>query len=112
MEDLIVAILEYIEKEMARQYWNAHQKEIDSPFRNTGATFSNDVFTVRAYNWDGNYKPNFEYKGLKIYWYKYLGRGIELNYDDINYDDKGVTLEFLIKMLKDCKESLDNMNNL
>lgn len=103
MTELIVAVLENIETEMARQYWNKYQKEFCSPFRNTGEIYSNDIFTVRAYNWNGNYEPNFEYKNLKVYWYKWLGRGVEFECDT------EIDIKFLAHMLNDCRNSLDNI---
>lgn len=95
------AILDKIEKELSRVYWNKHQKEIISPFANTGTTFKTPIFIVRAYNWDGNYKPNFEYKDFKVYWYKHSNRGLYIEYN------KKITLDFLINMLDDCLESIE-----
>ena len=52
-----------------------------NPVSNTGAEFSNDVFSIRAYCWcDGDKHPNgcppnFECGDFKVSWYKYLGRG-------------------------------------
>lgn len=52
------------------------------PTGNTGASFENDIFALRAYDWgweDSTEEcpPNFEYKpsGFSASWYKYLGRG-------------------------------------
>lgn len=99
-KDLIVVILQAIESELSRLYFNKNQEEIRSPFSNTGETYENDTFIVRAYNWDDNEEPNFEYKGLNAWWYKHLGRGdaIEL--------DKPLTLDFVLNMLQDCMKAL------
>ena len=87
---LIQATLNKIKEEMERIYWNHHQKEMETPFDNTGLNYQNNVFIVRAYDWGGNVKPNFEYKDLKVWWYKYSNRGTYaecghvLTYDDLN----------------------------
>ena len=97
---LLSAILDKIENTMATLYWNKNQKELESPFQNTGATYQNDVFTVRAYNWDGNYEPNFLYQGLHIFWYKHSGRGIAA------YSSIRVDAEYLNVMLENCLDAL------
>lgn len=97
---VIRVALDFIRKEMDRLYWNKNQKEMSSPFDNTGETYSNDTFTVRAYNWEHNNLPNFEYKDLKVYWYKHSNRGTSavaqhtLTYEDIE------------TMIDDCCKSL------
>ena len=97
---LIESCLIKLNTEYERLYWNRHQKEADSPFYNTGITYSNGTFSVKAYDWSekGNIKPNFEYAGLKVWWYKHCFR--ELTYEGI------VTADFLQTMLKDCIESM------
>lgn len=76
-EYAIRAVLNMIRSEMDRMYWNANQKEMVSPFDNTGAEeFKADVFTVRSYNWDENILPNFETDDVKIWWYKHSNRGV------------------------------------
>lgn len=103
---LIESVLDKIESEMARIYWNYHQKEMPfSPFQNSGGEYKNDIFTVRAYDWDGNYEPNFEYKDLKIWWYKHSHRGLSWEYNH----EKNVLPPsyFLEDMLIDCINSID-----
>ena len=52
-----------------------------NPTDNSGAYFSNDVFSIRAYCWcDGDEHPkgcppNFECGDFEASWYKHLGRG-------------------------------------
>ena len=106
--ELVIAILRAIDQELSRLYFNKNQKDISSPFDNTGTEYKNETFIVRAYNWydEDNEKPNFEYKDLKVWWYKHLGRG------DYMEKEKPLTLEFLLDMLKDCMVSLENDNNL
>lgn len=106
MHPLIEAILDKIEHEMERLYWNANQTEMpSSPFQNTGGIYENDTFTVRAYDWNGNYEPNFEYNGLRIWWYKHSHRGLEWEY---NHEKNTLPpAYFLEDMLVDCIESIE-----
>lgn len=46
MELLVRAMLDFIRKELDRHYWNQNQKEMISPFDNTGEEYSNDYMTV------------------------------------------------------------------
>lgn len=109
MEDLIKAVLDAIDKELARCYWNKNQKNINSPFANTGKTYSNDFFTVRAYDWNDDEneeaKPNFESKLLKCWWYKHAHRGLEYRicWDTTSEHDH---LHQLAYFLKDCKDAI------
>ena len=100
--EIITAILEYIEDELSRMYWNKNQKDIESPFRNTGNEYRNDTFSVRAYSWmDDDDAPNFEYRGFKVWWYKRVGRGMVWECDRV------ITLEYLDRMLADCIKSME-----
>ena len=104
---LIEAVLDRIESEMERVYWNEHQQEMPmSPFKNTGGEYDNGVFRVKAYDWNGNYKANFEYKDLKIWWYKHSHRGLTWEFNH----EKNVLPPswFLDDMLYDCIISLVN----
>ena len=105
-EYLIQAVLNRIENEMARLYWNNNQKDILSPFGNYGTEYSNDVFTVRAYNWneDNDNLPNFEYKNFKVWWYKHSMRGLNWEYNC----GKNVLpqAQFFTNMLEDCINSM------
>jgi hypothetical protein len=102
------AFLEHIETELERVMWNKNQKEYQSPFRNTGNSFENDVFLVRAYDWGWDYADtlhipapvNFLWKTgqLEVRWYKHLGRLPELN--------REVTPDEGIQMLDECIASL------
>ena len=96
---LFVAALEKIERELKRCYWNTHQVEIDSPFRNTGNEYSCATFSVHAYDWiNETNDENFVYPsgGVKAGWYKYLGRG-----DYVQVPDDW-TVDNLVTMLDDC----------
>jgi len=98
---VLQAALDKIKSEMDRIYWNYHQKELASPFENTGISYSNSIFTVRAYNWDSNIKPNFEYKDLKVWWYKHSNRG---TYAECGHH---ITIDEVNKMIVDCVESYE-----
>ena len=96
----IETALKLIELELIQQYKRYNKHNFNDPFENSGNVYSNSTFTVRAYNWSGNDKPNFEYKDLKVYWYKYLGRGTTFTADsDIDYD-------YIINMIIECVNSI------
>jgi hypothetical protein len=100
----INAALQNIRTKLEIVYWNKYQKEMPNPFDNTGTEYSNDTFTVRAYYWgddDERYNmPNFEYKDLKVYWYKYLGRGMRA------VADEKLTADYIETMIKECIKSI------
>ena len=102
-DKLVISSLRSIEESLDVYMWNKTQKNYNSPFGNTGNSFKNDVFEVNAYYWGADEKeiekPNFKYKNIEIYWYKYLGRGMcipEMTYEEL--DD----------MLNECLKSLLN----
>ena len=103
---LIRSVLDEIRRELDRLYWNKYQKEIASPFDNTGNKYKNTTFIVRAYDWEDNDSelPNFEYyfeySGIYVYWYKHSRRGLTA------YTDDDLTLDYLTNMLNDCVTSL------
>lgn len=100
-EELVVSALRAIEEALDFYIWNNPQEDYVSPFENTGHSFKNDVFEVNAYYWGNDKKeikkPNFKYKNIKISWYKYLGRGMDI---------PEMTYEELDEMLNDCIKSL------
>lgn len=99
--ELIKSILNYIQKELNRCYYNKNQKQMtNSPFENTAATYSNNTFTVRAYDWSGNLQPNFECDGFKVWWYKHSNRGVHVE------SDKRITLRLLNSIIKKCIKSI------
>ena len=51
-EKLILGSLMIIKNELDRLYCNKNQKEMDSPFENTGETYKNKTFKVCAYKWN------------------------------------------------------------
>lgn len=76
-----------------------------------GANFKNDVFMMHSYCWCDEedcpwcmgYAPNFWYYGksgreVKIWWYKWIGRGMEYN--------RTVDVEEWLSIFKECLDSL------
>lgn len=104
--ELIEAVMLSIENELDRVMWNITQEEYDSPFQNTGNSFTElDTFKVRAYDWTWDYdesggepEPNFEWRDYKLWWYKRCGRG--------NYANRAISNDELNEMLKECLEAL------
>lgn len=101
-KNLLMAALDLIEGEYLRLYWNKHQEEADSPFRNTGASYKNNVFAVQAHRWDDEegQEPNFLYRktGFSASWYKHSHRGL--------YAGQNIDAEFIADMLNNCLASL------
>ena len=98
---LAVAALRAIDEELRRCYWNKYQEVMNSPFSNTGESYSCGAFTVRAYNWDEN-TWNFDYPkdGFVAEWYKHLGRG------DMVIVPDDWKMEQLATMLADCIKAI------
>ena len=110
--DYVVALLDYLNKELSRVMWNIDQKEYDSPFENTANSFKNDVFEVQAYSWndDNPTSYNFKYyvgkesnlKDIEISWYKYLGRDTTVN--------QQLDPNTYVYMFDKCLESIHQMD--
>ena len=97
---ILEAVICSIGNEYERLYWNKHHKNFSSPLSNSGESYGNNVFMMRAYDFNGNYLPNFKYKTLQVWWYKHIGRGTYAKCDS-RFD-----LDFLSEMYKDCVRSL------
>lgn len=98
--ELFCAALEYLDHAIEISYWNKHQEEFESPIGNTGAKYKGGVFKLRAYDWSEPdvYEPNFEWRDVKVWWYKYLGRGTYANMD--------LTPDLINEMLNDCLNNI------
>lgn len=95
--EIMEAALTAISNEMERVFWNMRQKEYDSPFSNTGASFRCPTFTAVAYSWNDDGQPyNFKHQksGLTISWYKWHGRGASA--------DREITPQLASEVLEDC----------
>ena len=100
---ILEAVLTKIRNELDRCYWNKNQKQMVSPFDNTGTSYKNNAFAVNAYYWgddDTKDRPNFVYKDLKVYWYKHLGRGTAA------IMEKTFTIDYLKQMINDCEKAI------
>lgn len=117
--EYVVALLQRLDKELCRVYWNKNQKEYDSPFQNTGNRFANNVFEVQAYSWndDEHQQYNFKFyfgdkaniKDIEISWYKYLGRDTTVNQvldSDIYVDMFNRCLHSILEMDKEDNDVL------
>lgn len=101
-DELVTAILDRIESEYGRLYWNKNHKEMLSPFQNTGAEYHNDTFSVHAYDWgDEPDVINFRCGGFCASWYKHSHRGLEYWSKDAI-----ITAEYLNDILNVCLKSL------
>lgn len=106
--ELVKAIFDAIDAEYRRLFWNKNQKEAESPFLNTGASYRNLIFSVSAYNWndgelDDDSDINFCYRDdFCASWYKHSNRGLRF----WRKDSSPITAEYLNEMLKDCLTAL------
>ena len=107
--EYVIALLNYLDKEIQRVMWNNTQKDFDSPFDNTANTFETKKFKVQAFNWNDDYAQpyNFIYyvdknksniDDIKISWYKYLGRDTTINQE--------LDSSVIIDMFDDCLQSI------
>ena len=101
------AALSFLDSELRRVLWNITQKEVQSPFANTGQKFKCEAFEVEAYSWDEEYNQpfNFKWRDVEISWYKYLGRGMSAN--------KELTADLAAEMLEesiDCLQKYETEN--
>lgn len=80
-----------------------------------GYNYENSTFMMHVFCWCGNDDcdwcngdaPNFWYKplDLKIWWYKYIGRGMEVKIDKIDFG-KTVEIPNWSDVLNDCINSI------
>ena len=99
LTELACAAIEYLESEISRLYWNKHQEEWESAFRNTGNSYKSSVFSVKAYNWGNEEDGSFKWRDIEISWYKNFGRG--------TYSNKVLTPDLVNEMLEDCLKSVE-----
>lgn len=80
-----------------------------------GANFENDVFKIHRYCWCedeecpycGEDEPYFIHKasGLKIWWYKYIGRSF-----NVMYPKESISNIELLDIFMDCVKSINNLD--
>lgn len=102
-EELLLAALEAIRNQLDINWTNAHQEpfkgSFDDPFENTGASWENETFSVRAYDWgNGNSDPNFRWQNVSVWWYKRLERELSWKVDGKG----GLTPDLINTMLNSC----------
>lgn len=78
MSNYAEAAFWFIHHEIKRIYWNKNQKEWDGRVEDPELP----GITWNAYDWDGaSDAPNFAFDEVKVWWYKYPGRGMTCNVD-------------------------------
>lgn len=82
-KELAIAVLDRIENELSRINENINQTKYESPFRNTGTTYSNDYFTVTAFNNNLSIEElentyNFVSENIMFRWYKHSHRDLQI----------------------------------
>ena len=103
---IMEAVLSAISDELSRVMSNIDQQDYDTPFSNTGASFSCPTFTAVAYSWSDEEQPyNFKHhkSGLEISWYKWFGRGASANMD--------ISPNFSSEILEDCLAAILRIEN-
>lgn len=77
--DYLEALFDKIFEEFERVYGNVHQKKYKEGENKTGMP----KIKIRRYYWGEDpkeaLKANFEYKDVKLYWYKYRNRSMTIN---------------------------------
>lgn len=76
--EFVISMTEYLIKEIERIYWNNNQKRWEDA---KNPKLKEIIY--RDYYWGENKKeknkPNFAFAGVKIRWYKHIGRGTTTN---------------------------------
>ena len=111
VSELFTAALVALAGEISRVMWNSTQEEFHIG-SNYGEQFIAPVFEMRDYCWcDGELAghenacpPNFQWRDVKVNWYKHMGRGMSANRD--------VPPEEIAEMLVECLEAVRGMEKL
>ncbi len=100
-EDLLSELVEIGMRLIAEK----HGEKEDWPEK-YGVVFDNEIFTMHPFCWcekdeceycqEEDRSPNFLHKktGLKVHWYKYIGRSMEISGD--------VTVNDVLDIIKEC----------
>ena len=104
LTNLEQAILNHIYQEIQRIHWNIHQKDFD-------ITYCNDFISlgdikVSGYDWsdmldEPEREPNIVINGKNFWFYKYYGRSMETDSENINEEWLEDTLKMLNKLEKE-----------
>lgn len=86
LENWQIALIKDIKDYLDICQWNKTQKQHNSPFDNTGESFSTKKLFIKAYDWNKENIWNLKYGKIEISWYKYLGRGMSINQMLTNYE--------------------------
>lgn len=119
--EFVYAGLKLLEEEIERVEWNIRQKSFEAPTHNNGGFYKTDIFEMRAYYWgecicdnqDNStdcpvHLPNFVCEDFELIWYKYLGRGMEMN-KNISANDFFVLIDKCLESIrKKDKRFIDN----
>lgn len=114
-DDIILltkAMLDKINSELSRCYWNKNQKQLVSPFDNTGESYKNNYMSVSAYNWnekDEDLKPNFETENMLVYWYKHSNRGVIVYFKNNIEDPYKVIANTLLHCVNSIREDFGEL---
>jgi hypothetical protein len=104
----VEAGLQYLACRIEAQARNQTQEPYNAPTGNNGAECSTGIFDMRAYCWNEESPkaslPNFHCRDFKVYWYKYLGRGMTMN--------KDIDANEFFEIIDDCIDSLHNLELL
>ena len=77
--------------------WSVFRAD-DNPFDNSGASYTGKVLEVHAYDWgiddEDGLGPNFIWRDLNVYWYKYHGRGMSCS--------REISRKEVCEMLTEC----------
>lgn len=92
---------------MLGEYIEKNNLSWDDPTSNSGATFENDTFAIRAYCWAEESPqallPNFEYGDIKVAWYKNAARSASIN-KHLTYKEWCAVGEVCMKSLKQSRK--------
>lgn len=69
-----------------------------NPTNNSAEKYENEVFSMAAYDWSEERHWNFRWRDFEMSWYKYIGRGVEVN--------RPLSAEEIVEMIQECVGSV------
>lgn len=105
-------LLRGIQNEIGRVYWNINQKSWNGGGFFQDYEYDNDPCGIEGVHWKNHRNEdeteiNVSFDGVKIYWYKYLGRGMEANVKKSN-DEWIDWFDRFIRKIKDHECEFNN----